>query len=95
MLTRMTDRRHPSAFRAFAFTMGLAFAAPLAAAEKSPSASGLPGVDGGYRIVKPAPPEPEPDDAAPAHDRHGAWDITISGKWTVDIGMGDLPPPRD
>jgi hypothetical protein len=70
---------------------------PLVAAEKeksSPDAK-LPGVDGNYRIVKPAP-LPEPDDAAPVHDgKYGNWDVTISGSFTTDAGVGKLPMPRN
>jgi hypothetical protein len=64
------------------------------AAEQPSDAAGLPGVEGKYRIVKPVPPEPEPDDAAPERDRNGRWDVTVSGKLTIDVGAGNLTSPR-
>jgi hypothetical protein len=67
---------------------------PLLAAEQPSDAATLPGVDGKYRIVKPVPPEPEPDDAAPESARYGRWDVTVSGKLTIDVGAGDLPSPK-
>jgi hypothetical protein len=78
-----------------AFVLGVASpTVPLFAAEQSLDTTGLPGVDGQYRIVKPVPPEPEPDDAAPEGARYGRWDITVSGKLTIDVGAGDLPSPK-
>jgi hypothetical protein len=72
----------------------LLLAWPLAAAEKPASNAALPGVDGSYRIVKPAP-APEPDDAAPTNSgKYGRWDVTISGTITTDITTGKLPLPR-
>jgi hypothetical protein len=73
--------------------LSLLLAGPLVAGEKPPP--GLPGVDGTYQIVKPTPPQPEPDETAPVSRQHGRWDVTISGEFTVDIGAGKLPPPRD
>jgi len=68
---------------------------PLAAAEKPASNAALPGVDGSYRIVKPAP-APEPDDTTPTNTgKYGRWDVTISGTITVDVGTGKLPLPRN
>lgn len=56
----------------------------------------LPGVSGDHRIVKPLP-EPN-DDALPVGENGGVkvgnWDVKISGSITVDIGTGNLPPPR-
>jgi len=75
--------------------VALIVAGPLAAAEKPSSNSPLPGVDGNYRIVKPAP-APEPDDGAPTTSgKYGRWDVTISGKITVDVTTGKLPLPRN
>lgn len=57
----------------------------------------LPGVNGGYSIVKPAAPQPEPDDYDPATGRQfkvGNMDVRISGSVTVDIGAGDISTPR-
>jgi hypothetical protein len=65
---------------------------PLHCEDKPVAPTGLPGVQGGYRIVRPAPPRPEPEDAAQADGKYGRWDLKISGKLTVDIGAGKLPP---
>jgi hypothetical protein len=79
---------------AIALALGVASATtPLLAAEQPSDPAGLPGVDGKYRIVKPVPPEPEPDDAAPERGRHGRWDVTVSGKLTIDVGAGNLTSP--
>ncbi len=61
------------------------------------AAKPLPGVNGGYSIVKPAAPQPEPDDYDPASGRRfkvGDMDVRISGSVIVDIGAGNLPAPR-
>lgn len=61
------------------------------------AAKPLPGVNGGYSIVKPAAPQPEPDDYDPATGRQfkvGDMDVRISGSVIVDVGAGDLPAPR-
>lgn len=53
----------------------------------------LPGVKGGYRIVQPAPPRTDEDviDEPAGTQRHGKWDVTISGDVTIDVGAGALP----
>lgn len=69
-------------------TAALLAASPVQAEEK------LPGVAGDHRIVKPLP---EPiNDASQNNDsiKVGDWDVKISGSVTVDIGVGNLPPPR-
>ncbi|CAM5645273.1 hypothetical protein MAUB1S_11141 [Mycolicibacterium aubagnense] len=61
------------------------------------AAKPLPGVNGGYSIVKPATPQPEPDDYDPASGRQfkvGDTDVRISGSVIVDVGAGNLPAPR-
>lgn len=61
------------------------------------AAKPLPGVDGGYSIVKPAAPQPEPEDYDPAVGRQfkvGDMDVRISGSVIVDVGAGNLPAPR-
>ena len=83
--------------RSIAVALILVLASPpelLFAAEQAPDAAVLPGVVGDYRIVKPAPPEPEPDDTAPDTARYGRWDVTVSGKFTIDVGAGCLPSPH-
>jgi hypothetical protein len=70
----------------------VAIAMPALAADKKPAPEKLPGVEGGYRIVKPYTPQPEPDDAPAA--KAGGWDVTVSGTFTVDVGAGGLPLPR-
>ena len=88
----MTDCRMPyGALLAAA----LLLAEPLAAAEKPAASPALPGVEGGYRIVKPAP-APDPDDPTPTNSgKYGRWDVTISGTITTDITVGKLPLPRN
>ncbi|THF60048.1 hypothetical protein E6C48_03100 [Mesorhizobium composti] len=69
-----------------------AFAAGTA---KRPTQTELPGVQGDYRIVRPAP-EPD-DDAASAPTgqfKIGDMDVRIGGSVTIDIGVGSLPRPR-
>ncbi|PLP58554.1 hypothetical protein CYK37_12755 [Mesorhizobium loti] len=61
------------------------------------AAKPLPGVNGGYSIVKPATPQPEPDNYDPALGRQfkvGDMDVRISGSVIVDIGAGAIPAPR-
>lgn len=69
-----------------------AFAAGTA---KRPAQTELPGVQGDYRIVRPAP---EPDDDAASTPtgqfKIGDMDVRIGGSVTIDIGAGSLPPPR-
>ncbi len=57
----------------------------------------LPGVSDSYSLVKPAQPQPEPDNYDPASGRQfkvGDMDVRISGSVIVDVGAGDLPAPR-
>ena len=69
-------------------------AAALAGDNAQPASDGaLPGVAGGYRIVRPAPvPEPE-EPAATGHFRVGDVEVRVSGSLTVDIGAGSIRPP--
>ncbi len=78
--------------------LGYALAAALvpaaASAGGTPGPNALPGVDGGYRIVKPAP-RPEPEDAdAPTGGgfKVGDMDVHVSGSIIVDIGAGSIRP---
>ena len=75
------------------FAVAVAVTAPALAADKKPAPEKLPGVEGGYRLVKPYAPQPEPDDAPAA--QAGTWDVTVSGTFTVDVGTGGLPLPRN
>ena len=63
---------------------------PAAADEQAKSPSNeLPGVDGGYRIVKPLP---EPEDGAPAGNgqfKAGNFDVRISGFVRAEAGFGN------
>ncbi|MFE0015560.1 hypothetical protein ACFWXH_11995 [Mesorhizobium sp. NPDC059054] len=83
----------------FAALAILALSAPIALAGEATrqTAKPLPGVNGGYSIVKPAAPQPEPDDYDPATGRQfkvGDMDVRISGSVIVDVGAGDIPAPR-
>ena len=73
----------------------LAFGATAAVGIVSCAHAGekLPGVSEDHRIVRPLP---EPVDDAPDSDtiKVGDWDVRISGSVTIDIGTGNLPPPR-
>lgn len=57
------------------------------------AAEPLPGVVQGEPIVRPLPPEAG-SDAEKEPIRVGDWDVRISGSVTIDIGTGNLPPPR-
>lgn len=62
-----------------------------------PAKGALPGVDGGYRIVQPATPQPEPDDTSGGMNRQfriGEMDVRISGSVIVDVGAGAVSSPR-
>ncbi|QPC86334.1 hypothetical protein GA830_05960 [Mesorhizobium sp. NBSH29] len=57
------------------------------AASVAEGSTALPGVEGGYRIVKPVEPQPEPDEVRPADAIGvGEWDVKVSGSVSVDIG---------
>lgn len=64
----------------------LVAASPPGLAGEPKSAPALPGVDGKYSIVTPAP---EPDEAAPASSgttKVGKWELTVSGYVWVQVG---------
>jgi len=91
------------AFRVYVYSMRLldkiavalaATAALAAVANPAWTAEKLPGVSEDHSIVKPLP---EPVDGAPQDGdsiKVGDWDVKISGSVTIDIGTGNLPPPR-
>lgn len=62
----------------------------------SSSRTTLPGVMGGYSIVKPL--EAEPDDTVPqgkpGQFKIGNVDVRISGDVTIDVGVGSTRPPN-
>ena len=78
-----------------AFASFAAFASPAFSGPATPKTDALPGVkDETYSIVKPMP---EPDDlptTAPGTFKIGDTDVKISGEITVDIGVGNVKPPR-
>lgn len=71
------------------FLAGLLFLTPALAEQPlgNPQAPALPGVEGGYSIVTPAP---EPMDSPAATDegyaKMGDWDLRISGSVMVQVG---------
>lgn len=90
-------RKFPRSLASLALSVPVLFAASsgtVLAGEKQPK-SDLPGVDGTYSIVKPAPPEPEPEQRSTESElAPGQWDVTVSGTITFDVTTGKLPPPR-
>lgn len=77
--------------------MALSTSTVFAGETAKQAAKSLPGVDGGYSIVKPPAPQPEPDNYDPATGRQfkvGDMDVRISGSVIVDVGAGSIPAPR-
>jgi hypothetical protein len=75
-------------------TISATTAAAWAEGSSAPQGKGaLPGVDGNYRIVKPATPEPDDQssDVSGGQFKIGNMDVRIGGSVTVDIGAGSLP----
>lgn len=58
-------------------------------------ADDLPGVGEQKQIVQPLP---EPIDEKPAADQDGIkvgdWDVKVSGSIIIDVGVGNIKPPR-
>ncbi len=82
------SRYVPHAVTAAFLLLGGSFAA-LGAEEKKAEAEGLPGVDAGYSIVKPAP-EPEEIQAESTDGKKrfkaGNWDVEVSGYIWYQVG---------
>ena len=72
--------------------LSLAVAGPAVAAEKKPAPANLPGVEGGYKIVKPYAPGTR---SGAGRDRSADGNIKVSGQLTIDVGTGRLPLPRN
>ena len=51
-----------------------------------PQAPPLPGVEGDYSIVRPAPEPLEADGTEPGTIRAGNWELTVSGYMWVQVG---------
>ena len=81
--------------RLFAITpILLAAAAPALADDAAKGKATLPGVDGQYSIVTPAP---EPQDQAktdPMNFKAGNWDVTVSGYVWVQVGASSAKNRR-
>src|SRR5690606_34886791 len=75
---------------------GLMFFSPASATDKpeASASAALPGVDTGYRIVKPLVPDDEVEPADTGYFRIGDMDVRVSGSITVDVGVGSLRTPR-
>lgn len=59
-------------------------------------ANDLPGVEPQKPIVQPLP-EPNDDQASTTEDgriKVGDWDVKVSGSIIVDIGVGNIKPPK-
>ena len=73
--------------RSSVLLLGLAFvASPALAEDTPPKATGLPGVEGNYSIVGPAPEPAEPPADPSAPVKLGKWELTVSGYVWVQIG---------
>jgi hypothetical protein len=82
----------------------LAICGPLALLAIAPAFAGdaanssakdaLPGVEGDYRIVRPAEAEPEQTDTNASHFKIGDVDVRVSGSITVDVGVGSTKTPK-
>lgn len=78
-------------------SFALAASSTLAAAPTTASAAdnALPGVETGYRIVKPLPPEPDdPPPAGPRTFKLGNFDVEVHGKISIEFGFGEQPRRR-
>jgi hypothetical protein len=73
-------------------TISLAAAIPALANEKRNAPQTLPGVEYGYRIVKPMVPEPETEPSSAI--KVDGWEVSVTSTVTVDITTGNLPLPR-
>jgi len=81
-----------------AAAMGLVFATTAGLADDTgrdlPKDSKLPGVEGGYSIVAPAP-EPLDDQAGDGNTiKAGKWELTVSGYVWVQIGASSAKRRR-
>ncbi|MDR7032498.1 hypothetical protein [Mesorhizobium sp. BE184] len=74
--------------RACAFVLA-AFVAGYAHAGEKPVSGTLPGVEGDYRIVKPAEPEPDLQPAEDGRYKVGNFDVRISGFVRAEAGFGN------
>lgn len=87
--------RHPHPVRALVLAASLALPASVASAKDLPSPPPLPGVSGGYSIVKPAPvPDDAPSTLPGAQFKIGDTEVRISGTVTIGMATGAIRPPR-
>jgi len=88
--------RKAALFSLLAAAIVLAAAGNAVAGDRTgPAASQpLPGVEGDYRIVNPAPEPDEADSTTSGQFKIGDMDVRIGGTITVDIRAGDLRPPQ-
>lgn len=64
----------------------LAAAAPALADDAARGKAPLPGVDGQYSIVTPAPEPQDRPNTDPMNFKAGNWDVTVSGYVWVQVG---------
>lgn len=73
----------------------LTIALIAAAGVSSASAEDLPGVKPGDTVVQPLPePIDDKPDAQDGAIKVGDWDVKVSGAIIVDVGVGNIKPPR-
>jgi hypothetical protein len=66
----------------------------LAGAADNASQNSLPGVKGGYRIVKPVQSDPDQTTVSPGKFKIGDLDVHVSGSVIVDVGVGSVRTPK-
>jgi hypothetical protein len=71
-----------------------AFATICAVVDPVRAEDRLPGVSEDHRTVKPLPEPIDENQENRDAIKVGDWDVRVSGSVTIDIGTGNLPPPR-
>jgi hypothetical protein len=73
----------------------LTIALIVAASTSAVLADDLPGVKPSDTIVQPLPePIDDKPDAQDGAIKVGDWDVKVSGSIIVDVGVGNIKPPR-
>lgn len=78
-------------------SFALVLCVPASGAGERKPENGLPGVAGGHAIVAPAPPHPQDETGSERSEgrgmtfRAGAFEVTVTGSVSVEIGFGERP----